>query len=74
MSKNASKCLYQAHVIVENTMSKKFVEVAMSKLLTSKRLNKMQQCDIIKKLKKTDVISKKSLLCEYNVSEGADRC
>jgi len=46
---------------------------AMSKKLTGKRLNESQRCKIISKLSKTNPPSKRTLACEYDVSEGAIR-
>jgi len=46
---------------------------AMSKKLTGKRLNESQRCEIISKLSKTNPPSKRALMHEYDVSEGAIR-
>jgi len=45
----------------------------MSKKLTGKRLNESQRCEIILKLSKTNPPSKRALMREYDVNEGAIR-
>jgi hypothetical protein len=46
---------------------------AMSKKPNGKRLNESQRCEIIAKLSKTNVASKRAIVREYDVSEGAIR-
>jgi hypothetical protein len=45
----------------------------MLKKSNGKRLNESQRCEIIMKLSKTDAPSKRAIVREYNVSEGAIR-
>jgi hypothetical protein len=44
---------------------------AMSKKPNGKRFNESQRCEIIAKMSKTDAPSKKAIVREYDVSEGA---
>jgi hypothetical protein len=50
-----------------------FDSVAMSKKSNGKRLNESQRCEIIAKLSKMNAASKRAIVCEYDVSEGAIR-
>jgi hypothetical protein len=43
----------------------------MSKKLTDKHLNESQRCEIISKLSQTNPPSKRALVREYDVNEGA---
>jgi hypothetical protein len=48
---------------------------AMSKKPNEKHLNESQRCEIIAKLSQTDAASKRAIVREYDVSEGAiKRC